>query len=67
MEISVRDNNVEQALRVLKKKLQREGLFREMKQRRHFEKPSLRRKREKQEMARRHRKTLRKKIERDGF
>ena len=67
MEVSVRDNNVEQALRVLKKKLQREGLFREMKQRRHFEKPSLRRKREKQEMARRHRKTLRKKIERDGF
>ncbi len=67
MEVSVRDNNVEQALRALKKKLQREGLFREMKERRHFEKPSLRRKREKQEMARRHRKNLRKKIERDGF
>ena len=67
MEVSVRDNNVEQALRSLKKKLQREGLFREMKQRRHFEKPSLRRKREKQEMVRRHHKTLRKKIERDGF
>ena len=67
MEVSVRDNNVEQALRALKKKLQREGLFREMKQRRHFEKPSLRRKREKQEMIRRHRKTLRKKMERDGF
>ncbi|MGB0785240.1 MAG: 30S ribosomal protein S21 [Alphaproteobacteria bacterium] len=67
MEVSVRDNNVEQALRALKKKLQREGLFREMKERRHFEKPSLRRKREKQEMQRRHRKNLRKKIERDGF
>lgn len=67
MEVSVRDNNVEQALRALKKKLQREGLFREMKQRRHFEKPSLRRKREKQEMTRRHRKTMRKKMERDGF
>lgn len=67
MEVSVRDNNVEQALRALKKKLQREGLFREMKQRRHFEKPSLRRKREKQEMIRRHRKTMRKKMERDGF
>ena len=67
VEVSVRDNNVEQALRVLKKKCQREGLFRELKQRRHFEKPSLRRKREKQEMARRHRKTMRKKMERDGF
>ena len=67
MEISVRDNNVEQAIRALKKKLQREGLFREMKERRHFEKPSLRRKREKQEMVRRHRKNLRKKMERDGF
>lgn len=67
MEVSVRNNNVEQALRALKKKLQREGLFREMKQRRHFEKPSLRRKREKQEMIRRHRKTMRKKMERDGF
>jgi len=67
VEVSVRDNNVEQALRALKKKLQREGLFREMKERRHFEKPSLRRKREKQEMQRRHRKNLRKKIERDGF
>ena len=67
LEVSVRDNNVEQALRALKKKLQREGLFREMKQRRHFEKPSLRRKREKQEMMRRHRKNLRKRMERDGF
>lgn len=67
MEISVRDNNVEQAIRALKKKLQREGLFREMKERRHFIKPSLRRKLERQEQERRHRKNLRKKLERDGF
>ena len=67
MEVSVRDNNVEQALRALKKKLQREGVFREMKLRRHFEKPSQRRKREKAEAVRRHRKLMRKKMERDGF
>ena len=40
MYVSVRDNNVDQALRVLKKKMQREGMFREMKNRRAYEKPS---------------------------
>jgi small subunit ribosomal protein S21 len=65
--INVRDNNVDGALRLLKKKLQREGVFREMKLRKHFEKPSERRKREKSEAARRMRKLLRKRIERDGF
>jgi small subunit ribosomal protein S21 len=39
MQIIVRDNNVDQALRALKKKLQREGVYREMKLRRHYEKP----------------------------
>lgn len=58
--VTVRDNNVDQALRVMKKKLQREGIFREMKERRHFEKPSERRKREKEENIRRSRKTARK-------
>ena len=47
MQIMVRDNNVEQALRALKKKLQREGVYREMKLRRHYEKPSEKRAREK--------------------
>ena len=46
MQIIVRDNNVEQALRALKKKLQREGVYREMKLRRHYEKPSEKRARE---------------------
>lgn len=64
--IVVRDNNVEQALRALKKKLQREGLFREMKARKSFEKPSEKRKREKQEAVRRWRKLDRKRKERDG-
>lgn len=60
VEVVVRDNNVEQALRVLKKKMQREGLFREMKMRRHYEKPSERRVREKDEAVRRQRKLARK-------
>jgi small subunit ribosomal protein S21 len=65
--VIVRDNNVDQALRALKKKMQREGIFREMKLRRNFEKPSERRAREQAEAVRRHRKLLRKRLEREGF
>ena len=65
--VSVRDNNVDQALRVLKKKMQREGIFREMKMRRDFEKPSEKKKREKAESVRRSRNMDRKRKERDGF
>jgi len=65
--VSVRDNNVDQALRALKKKMQREGIFREMKLRRSFEKPSEKRAREKAEAVRRHRKMLRKRLEREGY
>lgn len=61
VQVSVRENNVDQALRVLKKKMQREGLFREMKKRRHYEKPSEKRAREKSEAVRRWRKLERKK------
>ncbi len=60
MQVSVRDNNVDQALRALKKKLQREGVFREMKLKQHFEKPSEKRAREKAEAIRRARKLARK-------
>ena len=67
MQVSVRDNNVDQALKVLKKKMQREGVFREMKLRRAYEKPSERRTREKAEAIRRARKLERKRLERDGF
>ena len=67
MQILVRDNNVDQALRVLKKKMQREGLFREMKVRRSYEKPSERRARERAEAVRRYRKLLRKRMEREGY
>jgi|TARA_R110002012_G_scaffold270034_1_gene454383 small subunit ribosomal protein S21 len=66
MQVSVRDNNVDQALRVLKKKLQGEGVFREMKLKQHFEKPSEKKARRQAEAIRRARKVARKKLERDG-
>ncbi len=67
MEVIVRDNNVDQALRVLKKKMQREGVYREMKLRRHFEKPSIKNAREKAEAVRRFRKLMRKRMDREGY
>lgn len=67
VQVVVRDNNVDQALKALKKKMQREGIFREMKLRRHFEKPSERRAREAAEAVRRARKMERKRLEREGF
>ncbi|NWH08803.1 MAG: 30S ribosomal protein S21 [Alphaproteobacteria bacterium] len=67
MQIIVRDNNVDQALKALKKKMQREGLFREMKLRNHYEKPSEKRAREKAEAVRRARKLQRKRLQREGL
>lgn len=66
LQIIVRDNNVDQALKALKKKMQREGMFREMKLRNHFEKPSEKRAREKAEAIRRARKLQRKRLQREG-
>ena len=65
MEVSVRDNNVEQAIRVLKKKMQREGVFREVKLRNSYEKPSEKKAREKSEAIRRARKLSRKRAMRE--
>ena len=67
LQVQVRDNNVEQALRALKKKLQREGVFREMKLKQHFEKPSVKKAREKAEAVRRSRKLARKKLQRESI
>jgi len=67
LQVLVRDNNVDQALRALKKKLQREGVFREMKMRTAFEKPSERRVREQAEAVRRARKQARKQAQREGL
>lgn len=66
VQVLVRDNNVDQALRALKKKMQREGIFREMKMRDYFEKPSEKRAREKAEAVRRVRKLARKRAQREA-
>ena len=67
LQVFVRDNNVDQALRVLKKRMQREGVFREMKRRKAYEKPSARKTREKSEAIRRARKAARKQAQREGL
>ncbi len=67
LQIIVRDNNIDQALKALKKKMQREGIFREMKLRGHYEKPSENRARELEEAIRRYRKLQRKRLQREGL
>jgi small subunit ribosomal protein S21 len=67
VQVIVRDNNVDQALKALKKKMQREGIFREMKLRNHYEKPSEKKAREKAEAVRRARKLARKRAQREGL
>jgi small subunit ribosomal protein S21 len=67
VQVFVRDNNVDQALKILKRKMQREGVFREMRLHRQYEKPSERRNREKSEAIRRARKVARKKLQREGL
>ncbi len=67
MQVIVRDNNVDQALKALKKKMQREGIFREMKLRDHYEKPSERKARQRAEALRRARKLARKHAQREGL
>src|SRR5262245_58042805 len=67
LQLRVRDNNVDQALKALKKKMQRDGIFREMKLRGHYEKPSEKKAREKAEAVRRARKLARKKLQREGL
>ena len=67
MEVIVRDNNVDHALRTLKKKMQREGMYREMKKRRAYEKPSEKKARLTNESTRRFKKMLRKRIEIQGY
>lgn len=63
VQVNVHTNNIEQALRALKKKMQREGIFREMKLRRHYEKPSEMKKRKEAESDRRRRKLVRRRYD----
>jgi small subunit ribosomal protein S21 len=67
LQVFVRDNNVDQALKVLKRKMQREGVFREMRRRRFYEKPSEKLARERSEGIRRMRKLKRKQAQREGL
>ena len=66
VQVFVRDNDVGKALRILKKKMQREGVFRELKAKRAYEKPSEKRIRKKAEAVRRRRKLERKQALRDS-
>jgi small subunit ribosomal protein S21 len=67
MQVFVRDNDINSALRVLKRKMQREGTFRELRRRRSYEKPSQRRNREQAEGLRRRRKAMRKRMLQEGY
>ena len=66
LQVSVRDNNVDQALRVMKKKMQREGMFREMRAKEFYEKPSVKKAKATKEAIKRIKKLARKKAEREG-
>ncbi|MFT6084405.1 MAG: small subunit ribosomal protein S21 [Alphaproteobacteria bacterium] len=66
MLVEVRDNNVEQAIKILKRRMQREGIFREMKLRMFHEKKSVKKARCKSEAIRRSRKLDRKRRQREG-
>ena len=64
--VDVRNNNVEKAIRVLKKKLQKDGMMRELRQRQYYEKPSLKRQRKLKESLRRIAKEQRLREKRDS-
>ena len=67
MQVVVKNGNVERAMRTLKKKIQKEGLLRELKQKQYFEKPSAKRARKKAEGIKRYQRNLKKKMERVGY
>jgi len=67
MQVVVKNGNVERAMRTLKKKIQKEGLLRELKQKQYFEKPSAKKARKKAEGIKRYQRNLKKKMERLGY
>ena len=67
MQVVVKNGNVERAMRTLKKKLQKEGLLKELKQKQYFEKPSEKKARKKAEGIKRYQRNLKKKMERVGY
>ena len=58
MKVEVVDNQVEAALKALKKRMERDGAFKEMKRRAFYEKPSVRRKRKQAQARKRRRRTM---------
>ncbi len=67
MEAIVNDNNVDQALRALKKKMQREGVYKELRLHRYYEKPSIKRSRKRTESIKRIKKVNRRRLDREGY
>ena len=67
IEVQVRGNNVEKAMRVLKKKLLKDGLMRELKERQHYSKPSAVKREAKKQQIRRFKKEQKLKSLREGF
>ena len=67
MRVDVRNNNVDQALRILKKKLQLDGMFNELREREHFTSKSEKRRRAKAAGRRRYQKEQQKRREELGF
>ena len=67
MQVVVKNGNVERAMRTLKKKLQKEGLLKELKQKQYFEKPSAKKARKKAEGIKRYQRNLKKKMDRVGY
>ena len=65
--MTVKNGNVDRAMRTLKKKLQIEGLLKELKQKQYFEKPSAKKARKKAEGIKRYQRNLKKKMERLGY
>ena len=58
VEVDVRDGNLEKALRALKNKVAKEGILQELKKRRFYEKPSVKKKRKQREAQKRLRRAL---------
>lgn len=67
MNVSVRDNQVEQANKILRRKMQRAGIYQEVKMKRHFEKPCEIRTQKAAEKKRRIIKFMKKRMEKEGY
>ena len=67
LEVTVRNNNVEKAMRVLKKKLLKDGMMKELKERQYYSKPSLKKREEKKQAIRRYKKDQKLKSLKEGF